>query len=45
MILISQTADMYTDHINYSSNWCAKEIEIMRNQVSDIWYQYRMDKD
>jgi|TARA_A100001388_G_scaffold156319_1_gene116385 hypothetical protein len=38
VVLISQTADMYTDHVNYSSNWCAKEIEIMRDQISDLWY-------
>ena len=37
-ILISQTVDLYTDHVNYSSNWCAKEIEIMRDQISDLWY-------
>lgn len=38
VVLISQTADMYTDHINYSTNWCAKEVEIMRDQISDLWY-------
>ena len=38
VVLISQTADMYNDHINYSTNWCAKEVEIMRDQISDLWY-------
>lgn len=41
VVLISQTADMYNDHINYSTNWCSAEIEILRDQVSDIWYQYK----
>tara|TARA_R100001082_G_scaffold43866_1_gene23246 strand:- start:128 stop:280 length:153 start_codon:yes stop_codon:yes gene_type:complete len=37
-ILIVVTFDLYTDHIKYSSNWCASEIEIMREQISDLWY-------
>ena len=37
-ILIAVTFDLYIDHVKYSSNWCASEIEIMRKQISDLWY-------
>ena len=37
-ILIAVTFDLYIDNVKYSSNWCASEIEIMREQISDLWY-------
>ena len=45
VVLLVITFDLHMDHNNYSTNWCSKEIEILRDQVSDIWYQYRLDKD
>jgi len=44
-VLLVITLDLHIDHKNYSTNWCSKEIEILRDQVSDIWYQYRLDKE
>jgi cell division protein FtsL len=45
VVLLVITFDLHMDHKNYSTNWCSKEIEILRDQVSDIWYQYRLDKE
>ena len=24
-------------------NWCSSEIQILRDQVSDLWYYYELD--
>ena len=40
VVLLVITFDLHNDHKNYSTNWCSSEIEILRDQVSDIWYQY-----
>jgi len=28
----------------YDSNWCSNEAQILREQLSDIWYMYNLDE-
>jgi len=28
----------------YDANWCSSEIEVLKMQLSDIWYMYNLDE-
>jgi len=30
--------------IIYDTNWCSSSIEILRQQISDVWYYHQLDK-
>jgi hypothetical protein len=44
VVLLVITFDLHIDHKNYSTNWCSKEISILRDQVSDLWYINNLDE-
>ena len=36
--------DLYVQYARYETNWCEAEVQILREQVSDIWQYTEAEK-
>ena len=43
-IMVLLTSMSINQHRYLDVNWCSSEIQILRDQVSDIWYHYGLSE-
>lgn len=36
--------DLYVQYARYDTNWCEAEVQILREQVSDIWHNIEVEQ-
>ena len=43
IMLITLTTMVYIQYDYIQADWCSNEIDVLRTQLSDIWYMHNLD--
>jgi len=45
IMLITLTTMVYIQYDYIQADWCSSEIDVLRTQLSDIWYMHNLDME